>query len=74
MTTTDPAATLKKAAKKYEKAQAARDAAMHELVLAMRQADKEGLARNEIQRLSGLARRTVYNAVSAPAGDLRAVK
>lgn len=64
VTPTDAAASLKKAAKKYEKAQAARDAAMAELVTAMREADEAGVARNEIQRLSGLARQTVYNAVT----------
>lgn len=56
---------LKRAAKKYEKAQAARDAAMAELIVAMQAADAAGVARNEIQRLSGLARQTVYNAVSS---------
>jgi hypothetical protein len=65
---------LKRAARKYEKAVAAREAALHELVLAMRAADQAGVARNEIQRTSGLARQTVYDAVTAPAGDLRVVK
>jgi hypothetical protein len=71
--TTEELAALKRAARKYEKAQAAREAAMHALVLAMRAADQAGVARNEIQRASGLARQTVYNAVTAPAGDLRSV-
>lgn len=74
MTTTDPVAEIKKAAKKYEKAQAVRDEAMAVLVRAMRAADKAGVARNEIQRASGLARVTVYRAVDAPEPDLRVIK
>jgi DNA invertase Pin-like site-specific DNA recombinase len=62
--TTNEVAAIKKAAQKYERAQAARDAAMAELVAAMRAADTAGVSRNEIQRASGLARQTVYNAVS----------
>lgn len=64
MTDMEPVARIKKAARKYEKAQAARDAAMAELVAAMRAADEANVARNEIQRASGLARQTVYNAVA----------
>lgn len=57
-------AGLRRAAKKYEAAQAKRDAAMAELNDAIRAADDAGVPRNEIQREAGVARQTVYNAVA----------
>lgn len=58
---------LAKARRAYEKASAAREKAMHELTLAMRQADAAGMSRSQIQRQAGVARQTVYDAVSVPA-------
>jgi predicted DNA-binding protein (UPF0251 family) len=64
MTTEEEAtAALKRAAKRYEAAQAKREAAMNELAEAMREADVAGVPRNEIQRVSGVARQTMYRVV-----------
>lgn len=63
MTDNATVAALRRAARKYEKAQAARDAAMVELTEAMRAADVAGVSRNEIQRVAGVARNTVYSAL-----------
>lgn len=59
-------AALKRAARKYEKADVARKAAMAELTEAIRAADRDGVARNEIQRLSGVSRVTLYRLVEGP--------
>lgn len=63
MTEKEATAALRRAAKKYEKAQAARDAAFTELGEAIRAADQAGVGRNEIQRQAGVARQTVWNAL-----------
>lgn len=61
MTTDKEAVTaLRRAARKYETAEAKRQAAMTELTDAIRVADEAGVTRNEIQRLSGVSRVTVY--------------
>ena len=54
---------LKRAAKRYEQAEAKRQAAMTELTGAIKVADVAGVPRNEIQRLSGVSRVTVYRAL-----------
>lgn len=70
--TTEPTATtaLKRAAKKYERADAARKAAMAELTEAIRAADRAGIPRNEIQRLSGVSRVTLYRLVEGPKDEV----
>jgi DNA-binding phage protein len=61
---TDPAKAVKSLAAKYRKAQEARDKALEDLTAAMRAADAAGaMSRNEIQRVTGLARQTVYRAL-----------
>lgn len=63
MTDTPEVAALRRAAKKFKKAGEARDAAAGELADAIRAADESGVSRNEIQRVAGVARATVYRAV-----------
>lgn len=60
MTDQQTVTALKRAAAKYEKAEKARQAAMAELRDSILMADAAGVARNEIQRLTGVARVTLY--------------
>lgn len=63
---TQVVAALRKAAKKYEAADAKRKAAMSELTDAIRLADSAGVARNEIQRVTKVSRVTLYRLVEGP--------
>lgn len=54
---------LDRAAARYRKATAARDAALDELKDAIRAADAAGVPRPEIIEASGVTRRTVYLAL-----------
>lgn len=59
---------LKKAGRKYARAQAARDAALEELREAIRAAGAAGHSpTNEIIPAAGVARQTVFDALKAPA-------
>lgn len=66
MTDTHAVAALRRAARKFKKAGEARDVAAAELADAIRAADAAGVARNEIVRVAGVARQTVYRAVEGP--------
>ncbi|SDN35293.1 hypothetical protein SAMN05660642_04643 [Geodermatophilus siccatus] len=55
---------VERLAAKFAKAQAARDAALHELQEGLREADATGeFTRKELIALSGLARQTVFDAL-----------
>lgn len=56
---------LDRAAARYRKANAAREAALEELKEAIRAADAAGVPRPEIIEASGVTRRTVYLALKA---------
>lgn len=57
-------AEITKARRRYEQAQAKRDEAMRLLTDAMVSANHAGVSKNEVQRISGLARQTVYRVLS----------
>jgi hypothetical protein len=61
-------AALRKAGRKYAKAQAARMAALAELQDALRAADAEGgHSRLSLVEAAGVAKQTVYDALAKPA-------
>jgi hypothetical protein len=66
-TTTTPAlAALRKAAAKYARANAARKAALDDLLEAVRAADAEGgHSRQALVAEAGIAKQTVYNVLDA---------
>jgi hypothetical protein len=68
--TDDALAAVRRAARRYARAQAARDAALAELLAAARAADAKGAhQRTELVAASGLARQTVYDALRGSAAS-----
>lgn len=64
MPTRKPLADVEKAARKFRRTQEARDAALADLLEAIRQADAAGgVTRGQLIESSGLARQTVYDAL-----------
>lgn len=61
-----PTDAVKKAGRRLMRAQEARDRAMRELLDEVKAAHANGVPKNELVRVSGLARQTVFDALKDP--------